>query len=396
MKKMILLLIVFAGMNVVLADSFYSSIGLGLPHHNASTRSIGMGSASLAVVDRLALNSLNPAAINIKGATTVCVDFQLESADIKNEETKINTRDGNAAGFRFALPLKKTITLITGLKPHLSSKYTLSIEQTFDDIDYTRKVEGNGGLNSAVLGLSYNVTENLVIASLAHFYFGSYNEEWFRDFESSFYRDGEVTLTSHVRGMGAEFGLFANPVKNLGLGMVYKTQSDLSIETTLDLGQFYSSTEQDMIATLPRTLGLGASYQVQKVLFAADFYSQFWSQYKLEGKGTDELTDYWRIGGGVEYLDTDNPFADYFRRNSFRLGLYFAQLPFKNPAGSSINEKFVSIGMGLPFHRNAGRIDFALEFGIRGDASNDLYQENIVRFNCSIMGSELWFQRRPH
>ena len=64
------------GAQQIFADSYYSSIGLGLPRYYISARSAGLGGAGISLRDRLSLNALNLAADDTKGMTTIAVNFQ--------------------------------------------------------------------------------------------------------------------------------------------------------------------------------------------------------------------------------------------------------------------------------------------------------------------------------
>jgi long-subunit fatty acid transport protein len=393
MKKIILVLLLVI-VPVALADSFYSSMGMGLPMVYPSAKSIGMGGAGIGVLDPMALNGINPAAIATQGYTMFSLDFQFESTQIENETSQVTVRDGNAVGFRMAFPVKRNINVAVGLKPHLGSKYKLATtEQVGTQSEYVRTLDGHGGLNAATIGVQYVLSNKLALAALANFYFGSYYEEYNTDFASSFYKDGTDELISHTRGIGFELGALYRFNDRFLVGAVFKSSSSLNTETKVSLGQFYSSEPEDQEMVYPVGLGIGGSYRVKKVTFALDLYTQLWSNYKLDGNATDELNDYIRLGGGLEYVDTGDMYASYFRRIIYRVGATYAQLPFQSETGSAINEQYLSFGFGFPFQANNGRIDIALEIGYRGNLNNAAYRENIARVSCSISGSELWFQR---
>ena len=104
------------------ADSYYSSIGLGLPKYMVSTKASGMGGAGIGVMDRIALNSLNPATLNIQGMTTLGVNFEYEISDNQSNVGSAVTRYGNAMGMQFIVPLQKKVTLYIMLRPLTNSR----------------------------------------------------------------------------------------------------------------------------------------------------------------------------------------------------------------------------------------------------------------------------------
>jgi len=375
------------------ADSFYSSIGLGIPRYYVSPMSVGMGGAGMGVVERLAVNAMNPAAINVMGITTLSVDVEYESIDSKNSLAAINTRHGNASGFRFVVPLKRYLNLLTFLRPLAGSRYTLSLEQSTEASDYTRIVKGNGGLNAAGIGLQYQIKPWISLGGVIDFNFGSYSEEWKTDFVEETFTDASDKFNSYFWGIGFDLGTVIKPQKNFGIGMVYKYGGQLNAETQSTLGSGFDLGTTNVDISHPSAYGLGLSYAFPKILLALDYYRQSWSQYKIENVDRDNLNDYWRIGGGLEFLASRDFLTTYYKRMSLRLGAYYAELPFTNSDQSSVSEKFLTLGIGLPFHVNSGRVDLSLEVGTRGQLPQADYRDAIIRFSGSITGSELWFQR---
>ncbi len=390
--NVIMALLIFCFNNIIHADSFYSSIGLGIPNYFVSQKAAGMGSAGIGVVERFALNATNPAAMNIYGLTTISVNSYFNMSVSKISNQRVVTRNGYPSGFHFIVPLKKNILLLSSVKSLTSSKYTLSIKQGNEDVNYTRLVRGNGGLSSGSLGLQYQISDKLYIGALSNFIFGTFNEEWKTQFDDESYLDASDKFVSHLWGIGYDIGIYASPLPNLGVGAVYKSKSLLHLEDNLTLGNTQKETPVTSELDFPSSVGFGISYKVSKILLAVDYYMQFWGQYK--DNHVSSYPNFTRLGAGFEYLDTNEVLAKYHRRVAYRAGVYFSQLPFKDVTGNPVNEKFISFGLGLPFHKFFGRVDFAVEAGLRGNASENSYQDKVIRFSGSITGSELWFQQR--
>ncbi|HNR69338.1 MAG TPA: hypothetical protein PKN04_06280 [bacterium] len=391
MKKVALLFLLIPVVSA--ADSFYSAQALGMVSNFSTSRSSGMGGASMAVRERMSLSALNPASIHIDGLTTISADYQYESVDAKSAASTVNTRDGRPSGFKFVLPIKYQLNLITSLTPILSSKYTLAIDGNLSDTAYQRKVIGYGGLSSGNLGLVYHFNKDLSLAGLVNLYFGTYNEDWKTDFTSSYYVDGTDEMTSHFRGIGGELSVYYQPLTNFSLGALYRHGADLHVETKTTLDDYYDTPVVSLTTEYPGAQGAGFAWRIKKVVVAADYFQQQWQNYRVRGMEGEKMNRYWRFGGGLEYNDTQAIYASYPRRMFFRLGAYHAQLPIKTATGETIDESFVSFGVGLPFHANRGRIDMAFELGRRGDLQAGLYEETIARLSFSIGANELWFHR---
>lgn len=389
-----LLILLFAFSVPLSADSYYSSIGLGTPHYFVSPKAAGMGGAGLSVVDPFSVNALNPAALNIGRMTTVSVNMKYEIIENKLGASAINTLQGNAAGFHFIVPLKSFLKLITGLRPLTDSRYVLSEENGTEFADFSRLVRGSGGLNVASLGLQYIINDWSAIGVLANFNFGSFNEEWKTEFYEPGYETVSDKLNSYMWGGGYQIGLLLRPTDNIGIGVSYQSASDLVTDSQTEVGITVKSQDERININYPQAFGIGASYMTKKLLFAADYYHHFLSDYSVENLKIDGYKDFSRLGGGIEYQDSRDPFARYARRISLRIGAYMTNMPNVDLSGNRVKEKFVTAGLGFPFLANRGRVDLSIEYGKRDSGAMDGYGENIIRLSGSVTGGELWFQRR--
>ena len=376
------------------ADSFYSAFGLGIPQYYVSSQSVGMGGAGIGVGQYLSINSLNPAAVRMKGFTMISASFQGEITDNTVSGSTVTTRQGNAAGFHFTIPMyKNKIAVIASLKPLIKSRLTVDFEDAGEDFDLRRTISASGGISAASLGLNYAVLPGIYIGGLFNFNFGAYNEIWKTDFDNDLYQSTEDDITSHLWGTGAEVGLLIQPISFFSVGGIVKTSSPLNIETTKLTSSGVDLTPIEQTATYPLAVGAGFSFDFTKVLIAGDIYTQRWQDYKVDDEKSDRLTNYIRVGAGIEYVRSKDYLSTYFKRVSFRLGASYAQLPFLDTNGDAATEMFVTGGLGFPFNKNAGRIDLALEVGERSSTEAYPYSEGLIRISASITMAEKWFQR---
>jgi hypothetical protein len=382
----------FLSVNDAQSDSFYSSIGLGMPRYYVSPKAVGMGGAGIGLRDRLALNTLNPGALAINSVTTLALDFEYESVENSTSENSVSTHQGRPSGFRFVVPIHSKLNVFTALVPLTYSQYVLSRHQELDNVDYTRLVRGSGGLSAASLGITYVIGPWLSLGLSANYNFGNFHEEWKIDFTESSYRDASDKISTHFRGVNYDLGVLIKPYKDLSFGFCYKTDIDLGMQSQIVLGSGIKTEIKNAQVHYPAALGMGCSVPVNKVTMALDYYFQPWSDYSIEGDKVIQMENYYRIGGGMEFLLTQNSNESYYRRVSYRIGAYHAQLPFTNVQGAALTESFVALGFGLPFRFNAGRVDLAVEIGRRGSLDRFDYKETIVRFSGCITSGELWFQ----
>ncbi len=388
--------LIFALAAPLRADSYYSSIGLGLPKYLVSAKAQGMGGAGIGVADRMSLNNLNPAAINIYGMTTLGVNLEYEYVDNKSEIGSATTRYGNAMGMQFIVPVKSNITLITMLRPLTGSRYTLSFASADTSLDYTRTLKGNGGISSAAAGLQYRYKSSFAVAALVNLNFGAFNEKWKTEFVDAEYRDGTDEFNSHLYGFGYDLSAQWKVNNLLSVGGVYRSGSTLNMETGISLsnGTSIDADSNKIDVDYPAAFGLGMALTLKKWLFAADYYNQSWDKYSLQGRSDANLKPFRRFSAGIEFLDAKTHLERYRRRIAYRIGGYYSQLPFTNEKGENVHEAFLSLGFGLPFPVTVGQVDLAFEVGKRGDVSRFMYQDTIFRLSASLVGSERWFERR--
>lgn len=284
--------------------------------------------------------------------------------------------------------------MIMSLRPLSASRYIFQKNFRTDYLDYNRFVRGSGGLNAAGIGLQYIVLPGLAVGGVVNFNFGSFNEEWKTEFAEPGYKNSDDKINSHLWGGGLQLGVLFNPIKNLGIGVTYQSSSNLRTNTQTEFGTEGTIESETIHLSYPSAVGAGVSLGFSKFVLAADFYAQFWNKYKVAGKNINDFSAFLRYGGGIEYQNSRDPLAAYRKKISYRLGGYFAQLPFKDVLGKSIKEQFLSFGIGLPFQGNQGRVDAALEVGNRGSSSQLNSQDFVIRISGSVTGGELWFQRR--
>lgn len=395
MKRYTLFLLGLAALlQPVLADSFYSSVGLGMPKYFVSPKASGMGGAGIGVSEFMTMNVMNPAANDIRYATCLGVQFEFELINNSSTISEVSTRNGNAAGMQFMFPLKTNVAFISYLRPLTVSRYILEATQSEGQVPYTQTITGNGGLSTAGLGLQYIYKERISIASVINFNFGSVNESWNLSFSSDEYVDAADKFNSHFSGASVDLGLLVKPVNKLSLGLVYKGSADLLQRTDIIYGSGYTFKQEDGHIIYPQAWGGGMSLALNKLTLALDYFHQQWSRYEVNGRTRDDFKDFNRLSAGVEYLRSSKTTDRYSHRVSWRLGGYLATLPVVGANGDALTEKVLTFGTTLPFMMNNGRIDLGFELGVRGNQSQFLYREAIYRFTAGVAGGERWFMRR--
>ncbi len=395
MKRIIALVIVIISTTgtSIQADSYFSSLGLGIPNYFVSAPAVGMGGAGIGRYRPATVNMMNPAAIDLNMLTTITLNYRYEMIENIMQDESVITRQGNPTGFVFAVPFMDNLTSMFSLKSLVSSQYFIEFRTEEFDIGYQRSVDGSGGLSAGNIGLQWKPAKWISVAGLADFIFGTYSEVWETTFDEDTFVNTTDDISSHAYGARFELGVLFFPYEYLQAGLVYKSSSSLSVDNKIVQGNGVPIQKKDVTINYPQSLGIGLAVPLEHFSVALDYYTQLWSEYSIQGTNNKPLDDYHRIGGGLEYLLTREHLESYYKRISYRVGAYYAELPFSINRGQPVKETFVTFGLGFPFHGNLGRIDISLEIGQRSDDVTDGYRENIIRVSGSVTSSERWFRR---
>ncbi|MDZ7315536.1 MAG: hypothetical protein ONB24_05365 [candidate division KSB1 bacterium] len=387
-------LILLSWVGCVYADSFYSSVGLGLPQWRTSTYSAGMGGSGLALNSYLALNAMNPAAQDLKGMSVVSVGVEMEIVTPTIENQTAATRQARPTGFFMALPLGKKPAFLLGFQPRTQSAFLAADEQPYDDGFLRRTLDAKGGIYNASIGLQYALYPHLAVGAVFDVYFGSFRELWKTDFDAPAYLDTKETLLSHFTGTGPRFGIYWQPVNYFSLGLTYAPPSALQSRTLITSGGGYNLDPLKQKAEYPEQFAAGLGVHLDKITLAFDWLQESWDKFKIDGKKFAQVGDAGRAAFGLQYLDSQDPLAAYGRRIAFRFGGSYSKLPFIDPLGHQVREVIFAFGFGFPFRKNAGRIDAACEIGQRLSDSAFPYSENLTRITISATTVERWFIHR--
>lgn len=100
------------------------------------------------------------------------------------------------------------------------------------------------------------------------------------------------------------------------------------------------------------------------------------------------LEDGWRVGLGVAY-DPVHGFGSYLEQIPVRAGVFMRKLPFK-ANDETVYEKGASLGFSIPFDKNSRSISFSMKYMLRGDASENLVEDEVMLFSVGTVGFDLF------
>ena len=394
-QRLITLVLILFPLALGWAGSILSSYGPGLYYRFASARTMGMGGANIAFNDPFSVSRFNPAANVRLSYTTLMLQFVYEGTNTSDGEAKANTGYANLDGFTFAVPIRRNTSFQFSLQPWTRMNYHLAFENTLEGNEYTKRIQGEGGINSLEAGLAWAPIPSVSLGLTVHYLFGRLKETWRVDYSGSDFEDTADTYSTKNNGFAFTWGLLVHPTQRLSLGAVYTTKGQL--DNTTHYYTTFNTTGQsvDGELTMPSNLGFGAQYLLTKTFrIVGDYEIQKWSDFDITYRKKLATADVKRFAFGFEYLPSTEPMARFFKKVTYRAG--FTTQPFfgYDLERDSIRETWFTLGAGIPFYMNASQIDIGLGIGRRGSLDKNGLKENLIRLTLSWTGGERWFLRR--
>ncbi len=122
-----------------------------------------------------------------------------------------------------------------------------------------------------------------------------------------------------------------------------------------------------------------------------DFVNQNFSEYTVGGVKSAYLRDLRRYSLGFEYRHNSGRFGSTWEQIIWRAGLSYQESQYK-VNGKGIDELAAYAGFSFPMGVD-NSIDFGFKYGIRGTTDNNLVKENIFSAIITINFGDLWFIR---
>jgi len=392
------LIVLVLGISYVRADDFdsvYSLRGLGISRYVVGPQATAMGGVSLSLIDPRYLNTLNPAQFGVRLDVRTSASFLFQQLNVSASEGNFKSYYSNFNSMAAGFPIKKNIGIQFGIVPETVSQFHLESAEHIGDVTYTKSVEKKGGVNTFYLGTGFKILPRVYLGTRVDFLFGKIAEIWKLDFTDPIFRDGKNTYNTKVWGINVGLGTLVQPTPWLSVGASYwpSRTMRMRLEQRYDQPQITTSVSKDW--TYPSKYGVGFSVRLkERWLFGADYWTQQWSKFAIDGQSESDLTDEHRLSLGAELGGSKDVFSPFLKQISLRVGFYNHTL---NVLGFQGNEKITenvgTFGFGFPFGQGRGSIDFAFEAGTRGHLSVNSYKESIFRLKIFVTGGERWFVR---
>ncbi len=393
-----LLIVLFLGLSSIHAedfDSVYSLHGLGISRYTVGPQAAGMGGISLSLLDPRYLNNLNPAQFGALMDVRTTASFLFQRLNVSGNEGNFKSYYSNFNSVAMGLPIKKNIGIQFGIVPETVSQFRLQSAESIDGIPYTKSVEKKGGINIFYLGTGFKILPRIYLGTRFDFLFGKISEIWKLNFTDPSFRDGKNTYDTKVWGINVGLGTLVNPAPWLSIGASYWPSRTMRMRSEQQYYQPQINTSVSKNWIYPSKYGIGFSARLKdRWLFGAEYWTQQWSKFAIDGQSTSDMTDERRFSLGAELSGSKDVFSSFLKQISLRAGFYNHTL---NVLGFQGNEKITenvgTFGFGFPFGQGRGSIDFAFEAGTRGSLSQNAYKESIFRVRVFVTAGERWFVR---
>ncbi len=420
-SKKFLLLIIAGGICVInlfgqVANSPFTSFGIGDLYGNQLVHSQGMGGVGIANPQYWYINNQNPAALTFNKITSLSAGWLGERRVVSSANERNESTGGNLNYFVMAFPAKANKwTTSLGLSPYSNVnyvfRYTEPIEGSTNTVEVTES--GSGGFNQFYWSNGYSITEELSVGLKASYLFSSTIREYSNrltqtdqlvSYAPTIYERTTLADMTFTAGLLYYKDSISSKNYRISLGLVYDHASNMNAKRLerIELRTITGSViETDTLAfnsqgslNLPGSIGLGIAFSKGfKWTLAGDVYLHDWSQYRSFEGSNEGLGKGLSINLGGEFTPNASSVGSYFDRVTYRTGFNYIEAPYSI---NNVAVKDFGINFGLSFPTaQFSSVDVAFKYGRRGNREEIVIQENYFKIYFGVTFNDRnWFIKR--
>lgn len=384
----------------------YSFYGIGEVRFKGTVENRAMAGIGLEK-DSIHINLENPASYAGLKLTTFTIGGTQSSNTLKNSTTSESANRTTIDYLAVGLPLGK-FGLGFGLIPYSSVGYRIrSASSEIEGVN--TEYSGSGGLNKAFIGLGYTVAKGLSIGADINYNFGRIEATSIAAINDVPYGTTELNRAD-LSGVNFNFGaMYEHKIgKKLNAygSLYYSLENSLtstnirSVSTFFDISSIdtFELQESSKKLSYPSKITMSAGVgEARKWLVGAKLAYQ-------ENPGeANEYNSAANVGygryatasvGGY-YIPNYNSFTSYFKRIVYRGGIRFEKTGLVVNS-ESIDDKAITLGMGLPLPGTYSNLNLGLEIGQRGSTKGGLVQQDYINISVGFSFNDKWFQKRKY
>jgi hypothetical protein len=393
-------------------SSPYSFYGIGDVKFNGTVENRSMAGLSIAQ-DTTRINLQNPAGLANLTWTAFTIgagsNYTKQKSDKVSGTAQKTTLDYLALG----IPVSKKFGAAFGLIPYSSVGYRISNTDS-DPSQVSKRFNGWGGLNRVFLGVGYKIIPDLSVGVYGYYNFGkiqSNSLEYIPEIITGSNELNVVNLTGVNFNIGMMYKKKINEKLTFLSSLYYTPKSILRANNTRTIATVLYNADfdtqvidaADAVVThtdleLPQKVSFGAGLgDNKKWLFGAEVSFQDVGKLANNYNTIDAVTygKYQKYSIGGYYTPNSNPFANYFKRITYRGGFRFEKTGLVVNS-TSINDNALTFGMGFPIIGSLSNVNLCLEYGKKGTTSNNLVQEDYFNVNLSFSLNDKWFVKSKY
>ena len=346
------------------SNSPYTRYGLGDLSDQIFTNNAAMGGIGYGLRSNKHINAMNPASYTSVDSLSFMFDagFSLRSSNYQENGFKSNAKNSSFDYLTMQFRLHPRLGLAAGLTPFSDVGYNFTVVDPVEgneDVNVMNQFKGEGGLQTAFIGLGFKVLDNLSVGANFGYLYG---KQLYRTVATlsnggdSSIKFDRRRINSFMLDLGAQYTQVLNENNNFTVGLTYSLGHDVNVKETKGIqitdGEKYNQIKEEDFHdgySLPHSFGAGITYNYKKSLtLGLDYSLQKWSKTEFDHK-EGMYNDRNRVAFGAEYVP-DAQGRNYFKRMSYRAGTYYTSSYLKTQVGDGPKEIGVTAGFAFPLN----------------------------------------------
>ena len=407
------------------AYSPYSIFGIGDISKEGTAYNKSMGGVGIASRNNRVINYLNPAAITARDSLSFMADFGLQQSNNVYKQGNIKSAHNtfNIYDFVMTFPIYRSSAFMVGITPYSDVGYNFSSYEKDQNIigntgNITYDSYGVGSVYQVFAGAAVTLWKRLSLGAEVIYYFGNIDKVTNMDYSNSSYRsinsgsDIVVNATTGKFGLQYEQKLGGNV--SMIVGATYKLGTNVKGYSTnyrFANQESISDTLSYRVDTLAagnlkfaEELGVGISLKGgDKWSAEFNYLRSDWTNSGMDkqagfsavgdSKFTSTLSQSFRAG--FEFTPNRNDIRYYFRKCTYRAGVYYDKLYYKLD-GHDVNSMGMTLGITLPIPRLYNGISLGVDFGQKSSTKYNMIRERYAMFVIGFNIHDIWFRKNQY
>lgn len=399
-------------------NSVYSRYGLGDLNRRGTGQSAALGGTGIGLYTHNSINLLNPASYSSQDTTSFIFDLGLTGLEFNSTSNTGSSRfysmtlDHMILGF----PVTHWLKMSAGLVPFSRTGYYIKEVNRIPVInkEVDMYYQGSGGLNQFYGGASIAPWRFVSFGVNANYIFGSLDQSVNQDFPFNLDFDNyawRIKSQTHtiVHDFNFTYGLQLHDTIggiNWAAGFTFTPKKDLNAKYNQLIFNYTSASNSyptpiDTIVpsltryghvSLPASWGAGFSVHTNKLLFAADYYTQDWRKARFLEQ-SDSLGKMDIYSAGLQFTPNPNSIRSYLAKIQYRLGGYYGNT-YLIMHGIQLKDYGMTFGFGLPYKNTNSFFNLNFSIGQRGTTDRNLIRDTYYMFSFSMSLYDYWFVKR--